>query len=408
MLLVLLLLNTFYLKAQYIPYRKGNLWGYCDSNKRIVLMPQYDMLAYLPLPSNAHNLSPNHVFVLLSPYIYKSPKGEYNKVSSMENGKKNVYLLDLKTNRKLFFSELFSNTTNNTYNFLTEKGQMGVLSASLDTLFPPLFKHIEYNPKQHLHKAQTWESPQKWGYLNDKAEWKILPKYDMLDELIAGKTTAYFKIFLPSQAKVKGNDAWQECYWESCEIDTFGKELTPRIRLKTFQNMPISMNSSSKKSMIIQERTTFDSVIQHKKYRFVPIADSSWVKIDTENSNNWQFELCNAQKRSIRKLAEYTNFLSPSENRFILYTRNQLFTVMDLKGNEIISMVDMTFSPFQNGISIVKSNEDNLYGALDANGKTKIPFAYKHLQWLGDYLFSIDINGKYGYFDIEGNAYFED
>eukprot|EP00744_Colponema_vietnamica_P025983 GILI01038406.1.p1 GENE.GILI01038406.1~~GILI01038406.1.p1 ORF type:complete len:281 (+),score=-36.16 GILI01038406.1:61-903(+) len=46
--IIILLLSNFNLFAQkLIPYRKGNLWGYSDVNKTIIIKPEFDMATYL-------------------------------------------------------------------------------------------------------------------------------------------------------------------------------------------------------------------------------------------------------------------------------------------------------------------------------------------------------------------------
>ncbi len=63
--LLFVLFDVFSINAQsntYIPYRKGNLWGFCDENKKIIIEPSYDAVQEC---FNQKNRSEDNTFFLV-------------------------------------------------------------------------------------------------------------------------------------------------------------------------------------------------------------------------------------------------------------------------------------------------------------------------------------------------------
>src|SRR6266542_4119359 len=60
-----------------IPYRKGNLWGYCDSTKKIIIEPQFDDAAefnhhFAVVKRNSFSGLINEKGKMVVDFIYKS------------------------------------------------------------------------------------------------------------------------------------------------------------------------------------------------------------------------------------------------------------------------------------------------------------------------------------------------
>ena len=45
-IVILLIISSNINGQKLIPYRKGNLWGYCSADKSIVVKPEYDKVSY--------------------------------------------------------------------------------------------------------------------------------------------------------------------------------------------------------------------------------------------------------------------------------------------------------------------------------------------------------------------------
>jgi WG containing repeat len=103
-----------------IPYRKGNLWGYCDSNKKIIITPQFDKPVFFEYLYSMPPMSEVKVAVvaknkkegllsetgnLLIPCEFDEV-GYWDDTSNMFLAKKgnNFYKLDMKTNKLILYN----------------------------------------------------------------------------------------------------------------------------------------------------------------------------------------------------------------------------------------------------------------------------------------------------------------
>lgn len=48
LVVIIIILSSTIIQAQpdLIPYRKGNIWGYCDKNKKIIIKPEYESVTF--------------------------------------------------------------------------------------------------------------------------------------------------------------------------------------------------------------------------------------------------------------------------------------------------------------------------------------------------------------------------
>lgn len=106
-----------------------------------------------------------------------------------------------------------------------------------------------------------------------------------------------------------------------------------------------------------------------------------------------------------------TNYLDKTRYKIFDFKRENLIPILDLQTNRFgytdydynpaIDFVYEAVGPFEEGVAVVKHN--GKYGAIDAGGKTMIPFHYEELIWDVTYnLFIAVQNHLYGLIDRNG------
>jgi len=130
--------NTNQTTATLIPYRRGDKWGFCDSNKKIVIEPIYD-------------------------HVEPFSDGLAVILSGKKQGyidKKGLWVIQIEAPAREFSEELAVVKTNDKYGYIDTKGNM---------VIQPIYDDA-YSFSDGLAVVRLKD---KWGYINTKGEMVI-------------------------------------------------------------------------------------------------------------------------------------------------------------------------------------------------------------------------------------------
>ncbi len=233
-IIILLLLCNFNLLAQkLIPYRKGNLWGYCDVNKKIIIKPEYDKVTYF-FDNQVGMVSKDNkvglisakgeiVIPILYRYVGKDNKGymafsdsgrvyfdeNFKKLNeplesvpeemmapekpydySEANGKKGV------TGRLPIYDEMFDFKLNgNTYFTALKDGKYGVINENENVLIPFIYDFLSSLYNSSITTSNSVLLTGIGKYIEKDGRLKFEGKYGLhsLFNLNVGKPNVYLE-----------------------------------------------------------------------------------------------------------------------------------------------------------------------------------------------------------------------
>lgn len=203
-IIILLLLSNFNLFAQkLIPYRKGNLWGYSDVNKTIIVKPEYDKVSYFIDNQPGIVLKNKKVGLMSSKGDIVIPL-EYKFISKAGKGYRG-----LSPNGDVYFDDKFKKIDSQIeeeielmsepYEYLEINGKKGIKGqqAIYDEMFDFTIGGNRYF---------TALKDGKYGAINENGKIIIPFIYDFLSSIYNSKITDSNSILLTGIGKLSRND----------------------------------------------------------------------------------------------------------------------------------------------------------------------------------------------------------
>jgi len=338
-----------------IPYRKGDKWGFCDRNKRMVIDYNYDEAE--PFIEGLAKIGQNGKYG----YIDKTGKEialcKYDDTEMFCDGLSRVFIGQIdytygiskygiwgyidKTGKELIPSK-YDNACNFSEGLACVylNGKWGYIEKTGKEVVS--FKYDEAESfKEGLARVQL---DGKWGYIDKAGTDAIICKYDEAED------------FSDGIAMVKFN-------WKWGFIDKAGKEM-------------ISFKYESADSF--SEGLAF--VSNEERYRF----------IDKNENDIFECKYWN--------IRSFSNGLAQVE---LNYKRG----FIDKTGKEVIPCIFDHADDFCEGLTCVELN--TMYGFIDKTGKQVIEFKYDFASNFNRGLAYVGLNRKCGYIDRNGNEYWE-
>ncbi|HYG15969.1 MAG TPA: WG repeat-containing protein [Bacteroidia bacterium] len=163
---------------ELIPYRKGELWGFCDSNKNIIVEPKYDSaFQYSPEYKTAGVVLNKKSGYLDSNFQFK--RANYCKTvtfpivdNTIKNGNK-YGLMDSSGNEILPPVYDYINFYSNGWFTVVLNGKHGVVDSANKIIIPFIYDFIYH----YENGMCMFELNKKFGYFDLTGKVKVEPKY---------------------------------------------------------------------------------------------------------------------------------------------------------------------------------------------------------------------------------------
>jgi hypothetical protein len=420
--------------ATLIPYRKGDKWGYCDWNKKIVIPVQYDN-AWL-FSEGLARVRINGKCGFIDTKGNMIAKAVYDDAFDFSEG-----LALVKLNNKYGFIDIkgkpviptvyetafpFSDGlslvyTNGGYGFINKKGEIaikpeynlatpfsnglaevkvngkyGVIDTKGNMVVPAIYDSIYTGGPRNLDEVELDPHNRK----DERGNWIISPEFPLQFSFPDGLARVEFNGKL-GFVNTKGDmvipavydDAW--LFSEGLAYAEINDEWEGYIDKKG--NKVISLNG-------VIMKFPFSEGLAAVQLSGDPILKDRYI--DTKGNT------------VIPALYYNPDYFSEGLAAVSLEYNNK-FGFIDTKGNMVIPAVYDGACNFYNGIAPVKFN--GKWGFIDKKGNMVIPAIYDYIELDTDRggkygyersfvngLSLVEFNGKYGYIDTKGTQYWED
>jgi hypothetical protein len=348
LLLVLFSFSHLFLSARLpdlIPYHQGNLWGYCDSTKKIIIPCKYTYVSLFNgsdsarasldiLGSYTHN-----GYILKNGDFHADPPPVpyyYNWATAVTTGTYTI-TFTLPCNRKQLL--VYQDSTTQLFGFKNCDGKI---------VIPCSFMHAS---EFHEGLCAVIVNDTLSGYINSKGKFVMRFENSTLGDFQNGFATITTNAGMGL-------------------INKKGKYIVP----------PVCINLLfGKNFFFICNESGYDG-----------------------NSNELYSNGIAINKKGKVIDNRVFNYVTPCDNGFWLVNYNQRFGFLNANGKEVIPMQYSEAKPFEFGIAAVKKNE-GYWGYVNETGKEVVPFIYSDVMPFNNNLAAVeDTNGKYGFIDKSG------
>jgi hypothetical protein len=231
-----------------IPYRKGNKWGYCDSNKNILITPQYDYVERFTKQGIAKVIrNGKHGYIntagkeIIVCKYRKSGYFYYNRTFAWLDDKAGLIDTNGAEIIPFIYDSILFNPSSPQLIAVHQNGKWGFYNANGKLLVPPTFEDA-----QHTHQGfAAIMQGNKWGFVDSLGKVVITPRYGNVDYFVDGlcavmvegkwgfiNTKGYYTV-KPAYRRLyhfQNQGAWAQNHEEKWGlIDTTGKVVIPFI-----------------------------------------------------------------------------------------------------------------------------------------------------------------------------------
>ena len=429
-------------KTELIPYRKGELWGYCNSEKKIVVPCKYHKVVPLnnniawvcyknkwgTIDSEGNTITPcdyifnqnfehilrtvqDNIFVaefnnkyvlfdysgnILKTFDYDNISGfKYGLASIYKNGKsgfinKNgeVVIPCIYDNYQPEFNEGLSILYREGFYYIVNIKGEKVSQLKCDCLF----KFSNGLARFENIKKKLWFTENRYGYIDSNGQEIVQPIYEEADDFKHGFAVT----------KLKGK-------WGVTDIT--GKVVFPfkYDEVKVLKNNLFLLYDNRRKSCFFVNAN--GSVI----LEFFNDMICSEITNDQGEETDY-YILSNGFANGIidSKCQKYREFFAGqicniSEGLVLVKsTINDLFGYLNLNGNIVIPFEYSYLDRFNNGFAVYSCDGNDRYGYIDISGWKLTSCIYDDAQRFQNGIALVAISDNYGYIDINGNEYWED
>jgi hypothetical protein len=385
------------IKQQLIPYRKGDKWGYCDINKKIIIPVKYDFaklfqnnFAVVGLKGKAAVIDCSGKKII--PFIYDEIEifsDGFIKVRSIDKyGIFNNYGIEI---TQIIYDEIKTFEHNCFWNGLTAvnyKGKWGIIDNSGHKIIDHIYDDIEIDEEvPELIKvnigAKLQFDPKAKGNLLSGGKWGIINK---IGEVVAPFKYDFIGYFCNGFVPFKIND-------KMGIIDTKGIEV---LRAKYFfawsypDGIRIGLNDNfgyidkEWKEIISDKYSIIDYLSEDYDVALLDDKGFSVIKKSGEIVIPFEYDVIDSFDEGMLRVE-----------------RNNKKGYLDLTNKEIIPIKYDDIGPFKDGLAPVNLNDS--YGYVNRSGEIIIPLIYDYTWHFKNGLARVNIGGKF--IKIENSDY---
>lgn len=373
-LLIGFLLFSIYMHAQVpqlVPYRKGDKWGYADFNKKIVIQPVYDGVAFFKGPSAAVTI--DTVLYLIDEKGRRISYKEYDDISDFNDGYAAV-------------------KQNGLFGFINNKG-----TEVVKPQYVSVGRFAEGRAAILVNK--------KIGFIDEKGKVVIEPQYDAAYDyfkegfILVRKDNRFYYIdvngkelridpeYRPLTLFSEGLAAVMKRVADppgSKDTTTYWGFINPQGKL-AFNWLPLGYD-------IVTGYSEGYAVVKKNKMYFYVNAQGAVLK-DT-------FYVFNDFKEGYTTAVYYSS--RPGDTRADAYIFDKNFTPI----KKIVNVANI--GKFANGLVAVKSSFNGEVKYYNTKGEVAFEKVYEDGGEFKDGIAVVKKNGKLGCIDTKGNEYWED
>jgi hypothetical protein len=367
LLLLPFLFCHLFLSAQYpklIPYRNGNLWGYCDSAKKIIIPCKYDSVGMF----QSKYFIPNNFSAQV--VLNGERKTLYNNGNVITDS-------EIPSN----LPPSFLTVTNSDYPpVLSISASFGWVDMAHNSLnFPPTVFYICKSTTRVLNVGDNG----KYGYNDCKGNPVIHCRFIEAEEFSEGLAAVHLNDSISGYINIKGN---------------FVVKYKNAVSLGNFSN-GLAFVELEKGTAVINGLGTF--IIPPKKSQEITEWENFYIVHDLADTTYMLFNKNGtlADKRKFDLIEECVDQLIK-----VIYDGKVNFLNKD--GKEISKIWYAQTMPFSSSLYIPVANEEGKWGFIDQQGKVVLPLKYEQPE---KHLFQENLckMGNQGYIDISGKEYWE-
>ncbi|MES2764934.1 MAG: WG repeat-containing protein [Bacteroidota bacterium] len=412
---------------EMIPYRKGDLWGFSDRSRNIIISSKYDYVE--PFKNGFAKVGKNDLTGFIDatgkeivPVEYAYAGNYSDGLFAVQKGDKWGYV-DAAGKTVIPFIYGYGQDFNNgaaiisndwVYGIIDKTGklivpvQYGTAEHFSDNLVKLLFekkfyfadhkgkvsKALPYNYIGYLNDGLAFvrrSSDSKWGYIDSTGKEVIPCRY------LEGKDFNNGRAIVQTEKgtgviDTKGNFIIQPKY--SSIDDMFGG----------FNN---GIASARRDTVTILLKENGGEIPLPGGYSLVGQFKEGMMSAYVNN----KLTFINEKGETVIPPTDKYNNVYPFDDGVTAVGKgNRSFTkwgYIDKSGQEIIPLQYDEAKPFKKGVAIVKKG--NMWGLIDKTGKEVTPLKYGDLKETFDFkgIYEVKIKGKSGYIDSSGMEYFE-
>ena len=427
--------NLFSQSIAPIPYLKGQVWGFCDFNKRIIIEPQYNFVSpfhegFAIVRKETKYGMINETGKVVIPIEYTNVTAYSNGISFVQNGDNyggfdtsgkiivpfspyymkdisnrvaiadssyNYGLLTLNGERLTDFKYGSADRLNDNLIRVLEDASLGIINNTGKVILPSKYSTIDY----FYNGFSRVNIDKKWGFINSNGIIVIDTKFDDIGNFNSCNVASY-----------KSDNKWGL-------IDSNGKYITEPIydAIGDGNNFGFDFNSSRNKLIKASLNgkvgwiDSIGNVIVPFKYEMTGYWNGGYCPVYLpRKSQSSTMTIINSSGTELFPPVDKYNYVGEYSEGLMTVGVNgykQTLGYIDTTGREIIPLQFEEASKFKNGIAIVK--KDGFFGLINREGNPITKFKYFKLTnslYYSD-VFEARVNGVDLFINSKGVEYFE-
>jgi hypothetical protein len=366
-------------QTDLIPYRKGNLWGFSDRNKKIIISCKYDDAE--PFKYNLGVVQKNNLYGCIDKSGNEILPFQYNALDILNNE-----LIILEKNDK--------------------KGIFNVISRQ--EILPCQYNQISIDSKQNIiiQKDGLWGVFDKTGkeivsckytkklhFDKNIAVGEISGKYELIDNkgiILVPATNEIIRVFNDELYWIKKDNQWELYKMSGKKTQTvLYKDISEYDKNTDFY---IVTDIKDKKGVINQKA----KLVIPCKYESIKVLNQNLFKV----VNNNQYGIIDKKGKEILS-CEYNTIEYVEENKIFICS-NEKNAVFNEKGEKMKDLSYKYVDDFKNGFAIVWTNYDKK-GLINYLGEEILPCKYELIIVNTDrQSFAVKLGNKWAILDNTG------
>jgi len=428
--------NAWAQSAKYIPYRKGNLWGYCSPNKSIVIAPKYQKASRfngdIAIVQNSEGR-----YLLINDRGVEISKS-YDRIGEFNDGMARV-------------------VANGWLGFIDRSGKEVIDLAYED--------EVESVFKNGLAKvSKTFHDGKKWGFINKQGKEVVPIKYRYLEDFYSGMAIYETSVDGYGYIDNNGNEAIpadpNNRITQALHFGNGDRTLIKRNGIVVLINKSGDVIKTYKSEDIGWRYEKVIMVGQSGHWGFIdndgniiaPLMydEDQWGDLPFQKdrglgvvSINGQWGVINQQNQpivpfqyegievfpnnliSVWKTGESGEYqygvvsregevlpmrfrqVKICDNGYVFAADNYQWQLYNKNGQKVSSQDYYSVDGFSEGVSAVTRSLNGKYGYIDMQGNTSIPYKYNLATGFKDGIALVIVQGKEGYINKEGVEYWD-
>lgn len=367
---------------ELIPFKLGEKWGYCDSNKKIIVEPIYDYAATL---KNGYAIvGIDKKCGLLNTFGNYQIPPEFSTLNfdrdsvtwTTKNDEKLIisisgieYKPQVDFDYKYSFREGFS--------VIRKNNKYGIISSTGELITPFLFDSTDYEFSEGRLNVRIGK---KWGVVDNTGRILCEPIYDQVDKFSDSMAIVIDYKRGYGFIDINGNEIITPQFYDA---NVFHEGIS---YVKT-ENRIMFINK--KGEVIYKTRKNYCGLLKNNR-AYIGNGISSLV-IDRKGKVIFR-------KLTFNDIGYYTDGVAPADNWY------GKFGYIDLNGHKITKFKFDYAREFKEGMGCVEL--DGKHGFVNTKGVIIIPIIYDEAMWFKNGVANVEKNGEKFYIDKRGVEYF--